>query len=205
MAIPTEMIGSIPRPAQLIGAGQDLAAGRISVQAYAELAEAAVRETIAELEATGSPVVTDGEQGKESFATYPIRGLSNIAENGIPILFADGHVRQFPRLTKGPFAYRIPADAYLDTVQRYAHVPVKQAVASSSALSLLYPQEEIPGYSREQYFDDLLSEQEGEIRRCLEKGAHVVQIDFTEARLSIRLDPTGRLLSSFIELNNLLL
>jgi 5-methyltetrahydropteroyltriglutamate--homocysteine methyltransferase len=33
----------------------------------------------------------------------------------------------------------------------------------------------------------------------------VVQIDFTEARLSIRLDPTGRLLSSFIELNNLLL
>jgi 5-methyltetrahydropteroyltriglutamate--homocysteine methyltransferase len=72
-------------------------------------------------------------------------------------------------------------------------------------LSLLYPQEEIAGYSREQYFDDLLSEQEGEVRRCLEKGAHVVQIDFTEARLSIRLDPTGRLLSSFIELNNLLL
>src|SRR5262249_52948925 len=121
------------------------------------------------------------------------------------LLFADGHVRHLPRLTQGPFRYRTPADAYLDTAQRYAHVPVKQAIASPSALSLLYPQEGVPGYSREEYLDDLLSEQEAEVTRCLEKGAHVVQIGFTEARLSIRLDPTGELLSSFIELNNLLL
>jgi 5-methyltetrahydropteroyltriglutamate--homocysteine methyltransferase len=39
----------------------------------------------------------------------------------------------------------------------------------------------------------------------LQKGAHAVQIDFTEGRLSIKLDPTGRLLRSFIDLNNLLL
>jgi 5-methyltetrahydropteroyltriglutamate--homocysteine methyltransferase len=46
------------------------------VQAYEELAEAAVRETIAELEAAGSPVITDGEQGKPSFATYPLRQVA---------------------------------------------------------------------------------------------------------------------------------
>src|SRR2546422_10387480 len=46
---------------------------------------------------------------------------------------------------------------------------------------------------------------EGEIRRCLKKGAHVVQMDFTEGRLSIKLDPTRRLLHSFIDLNNLVL
>ena len=97
MAIPTEPIGSIPRPAQLIGAGQDLAAGRITVEAYAELAEAAVRQTIAELEATGSPVITDGEQGKPSFATYPVAGLEALASDGAVILFADGHTRQLPR------------------------------------------------------------------------------------------------------------
>ena len=99
MAIPTEPIGSIPRPAQLIGAGQDLAAGRITAQAYAELAEAAVRQTIAELEATGSPVITDGEQGKPSFATYPLAGLAALASDGVVIGFADGHTRQLPRLT----------------------------------------------------------------------------------------------------------
>src|SRR3989449_6882825 len=42
---------------------------------------------------------------------------------------------------------------------------------------------------------------EGEIRRCLKKGAHVVQMDFTEGRLSIKLDPTRRLLHSFIDLD----
>jgi 5-methyltetrahydropteroyltriglutamate--homocysteine methyltransferase len=123
----------------------------------------------------------------------------------LPISFADGHIRHFPRLTSGPFRYKTPADVYLEMAQRYAHVPLKQAVISASALSLLYPQGGIPGYSREEYLDALVAEQEGEIRRCLEKGAHVVQMDFTEGRLSIKLDPTRRLLHSFIDLNNLVL
>ena len=88
---------------------------------------------------------------------------------------------------------------------RYAHVPVKQAVISPSALSLMYPAEGIPGYSREQFIDDLLREHETEVRRCLEKGAHKVQIDFTEGRLAVKIDPSGNLLHSFIDLNNLAL
>ncbi len=36
----------------------------------------------------------------------------------------------------------------------------------------------------------------------LEYGAHVVQLDFTEARLSLKLDPTGQLLKDFIAINN---
>ncbi len=88
---------------------------------------------------------------------------------------------------------------------RYAHVPVKQAVISPSALSLMYPEEGIPDYPREQFIDDLLHEHETEVRRCLQRGAHKVQIDFTEARLAIKIDPTGSLLNSFIDLNNLAL
>jgi 5-methyltetrahydropteroyltriglutamate--homocysteine methyltransferase len=205
VAIPTEPIGSIPRPPALIEAARGFRSGRISEAELLSQCDAAIQDTIARFEATGSQVVTDGEQAKESFATYPIHGLTNIAADGIPIPFADGHIRQFPRLSAGPFRYRTPADVYLERALRYAHVPVKQAVISPSALSLLYPQGAIPGYSREQYLDALLREQEGEIRRCLQKGAHAVQIDFTEGRLSIKLDPTGRLLRSFIDLNNLLL
>ena len=205
MAIPSEPIGSIPRPPTLIEAARAFRAGRISQAELLSQRDSAVQDTIARFEATGSKVVTDGEQAKESFATYPIQGLTNIVADGTPIPFADGHIRQFPRLSAGPFKYRTPADVYLETAQRYAHVPVKQAVISPSALSLLYPQRAIPGYSREDYLDALLQEQEGEIRRCLQKGAHAVQIDFTEGRLSIKLDPTGRLLRSFIDLNNLLL
>jgi 5-methyltetrahydropteroyltriglutamate--homocysteine methyltransferase len=110
-----------------------------------------------------------------------------------------------PRLTAGPFRYRVYADRYLDVAKRYAHRPLKQAVISPSALSLMYPAEDIPGYSRQEFIDDLLREHEREIRRCFEKGAHKVQIDFTEGRLAIKLDPSGDLLNSFIGLNNLAL
>ena len=205
MVLPTEPIGSIPRPATLIEGIQGFKAGRISQPELNALYESAVQDTIQRLEATGSPVITDGEQVKHSWATYSIYGLENVAPDGVPILFADGHVRNFPRLTAGPFRYKTPADVYLEIALRYAHVPLKQAVISASALSLLYPHGSIGGYSRGQYLDALIAEQEGEIRRCLQKGAHVVQIDFTEGRLSIKLDPTRRLLHSFIDLNNLVL
>jgi len=205
VAVPTEPIGSIPRPPWLIEARRAFRSGGMSQSELLSRYDAAVEDTVARFEATGSPVITDGEQAKDSFVTYPIHGLSNVAADGIPIPFADGHIRQFPRLTAGPFGYRTSADIYLEILQRHAHVPVKQAVISPSALSLLYPQQGIPGYSREEYLEALLNEQEGEIRRCLQRGAHAVQIDFTEGRLSLRLDPTRRLLRSFIELNNMLL
>jgi 5-methyltetrahydropteroyltriglutamate--homocysteine methyltransferase len=110
-----------------------------------------------------------------------------------------------PRLTAGPFRYREYGDRYLEVAKRYATVQVKQAVISPSALSLLYPLDGVAGYSREEFIEDLLREHVGEVRRCLQKGAHAVQIDFTEARLAIKLDPKGELLASFIDLNNLAL
>ena len=202
MAIPTEPIGSIPRPAQLIEAGDDLAVGRIAAGDYARLAEAAVRETVEELEATGSPVITDGEQGKPSFATYPLAGLAELAPDGVVIAFADGHTRQLPRLTAGPFRYAQHADGYLELALRYANVPVKQAVIAASALSLLYPADGIDGYPREAFLADLVREAAADIRGALDGGADSVQIDFSEGRLAVKLDPSGQLLRSFIDLNN---
>jgi len=170
------------------------------------LFEAAIRDTIERFEATGSPVITDGEQSKyHNFWTYSVHSLANTSPDGFKIPFAAGHTRRMPRLNSGPFHYKRYADQYLDFAMRYAHVPVKQAVISPSALSLMYPDNEIPGYSRDQFIDDLLREHETEVRRCLEKGAHAVQIDFTEARLAVKIDPTGNLLNSFIDLNNLAL
>ena len=132
-------------------------------------------------------------------------GLPNTSPDGFIIPFAAGHIRHMPRLTSGPFRYKVSADRFLDVALRYAHVPVKQAVISPSALSLMYPAEGLPGYTRDEFIDDLLREHEAEVRSCLRKGAHKVQIDFTEGRLAIKLDPSGHLLNSFIDLNNLAL
>jgi 5-methyltetrahydropteroyltriglutamate--homocysteine methyltransferase len=203
MTIPTEPIGSIPRPLQLIEA---IATRGGTDPALDPLYEEAIRDTIEQFEATGSPVITDGEQRKyHNFWTYCVQGLPNTAPDGFKIPFSGGHTRRMLRLTRGPFGYQRRADSYLDVALRYAHVPVKQAVISPSALSLMYPDGEIPGYSREEFIHDLLKEHETEVRSCLRKGAHTVQIDFTEGRLALKIDRSGHLLHSFIDLNNLAL
>jgi 5-methyltetrahydropteroyltriglutamate--homocysteine methyltransferase len=202
MAIPTEPIGSIPRPPELLDGIEAFNAGRLSKAKLDALYEDAIRDTIERFEATGSPVITDGEQSKPSFVTYPIDGLGALAPDGVTIPFADGHTRRLPRLTAGRFRYRTYADQYLTVAKRHATVPVKQAVISASALSLLYPQTGIDGYPREEFVEDLLRESETDIRRCLQKGAYNVQIDFTEGRLAVKLDPSKQLLKSFVALNN---
>src|SRR6266550_1815474 len=142
MPIPTEPIGSIPRPPELVEAMRQVASGRVSTDTVRPLYEQATRDTIQRFEATGSPVITDGEQSKPSFVSYPIHGLETLAPDGVT------------------------------------------------------------GYPREVFLDDLVREAECDIRRCLVQGAHAVQIDFTEGRLAVKLDPTKQLLTAFVRLNN---
>ncbi|MEO5877886.1 MAG: cobalamin-independent methionine synthase II family protein [Streptosporangiaceae bacterium] len=201
MSIPTEPIGSIPRSGELLAAMQAHAEGGLGDAGFAAAQEQAVRETIRRLQEAGSPVVTDGEQSKPSFATYPIGG-TDLAPDGVVIPFADGHQRQLPVITAGPFRYAVHADRYLRAAQPHANVPVKQAVIAPSVLSLLYPADGIDGYSQTAFLDDLADEAEADIRGCLAAGAHVVQLDFTEGRLSLKLDPSGGVLDSFVALNN---
>jgi 5-methyltetrahydropteroyltriglutamate--homocysteine methyltransferase len=176
--------------------------GKISPEQLEAAKEKALRETIELFEATGSPVITDGEQSKPSFATYPVHRCANIGPGGVTIPFADGHTRQLPRLTAGPFRYATYASSFVDAARSLTKIPIKQAVISASALSLLYPQEGLESYSQEQFLTDLISEAERDIRGCLEAGAASVQIDFTEGRLAIKLDPSLKLLQQFIDLNN---
>jgi len=147
--IPTEPIGSIPRRIDLI---QRIARCGSKDPGLEPLYEDAIRDTVERFEATGSPVVTEGEQRNyHNFATYFVFGLPNTAPDGFKIPFSDGHTRRLARLTRGPFRCRRCADFYLDVAMRDAHVQVKQAVISPSALSLMYPAESIPDYSREQF------------------------------------------------------
>ena len=85
---------------------------------------------------------------------------------------------------------------------------MKQAVIAPSMLALLYPlDEEIPGYTQQQFEADLVDECEKDIRQAFAAGAARVSVDFTEGRLATRDDHrnpwTGRnMLPHFIELNN---
>jgi methionine synthase II (cobalamin-independent) len=210
--IPTEPVGSSPRPAKLQAAIADYDAGKISREQPSREHDAACLDSIRRMEATGSPIVSDGEQRASSFATYPLTGTGladNLAGDGQYFaIFTDGHHRQLPRLTGGPFRYKTFAAAYVEEAMRMASKPLKQAVIGPSMLALLYPLDgEVPGYTRERFLADLVDQCEQDIRKCFAAGAKRVSIDFTEGRLACRNDPrnpwTGRgMLGPFIELNN---
>jgi methionine synthase II (cobalamin-independent) len=215
--IPTEPVGSLPRPSWLQQAYARYDAGEISREELEAEQDKAVRDSIEHLEQTGAPIISDGEQRWSSFATYAITdtlagtGLADhLAGDGGQFfaIFADGHNRQLPRLTGGPFRYKTYAADTLAKSLPMAHTPMKQAVIAPSMLALLYPLDsEIPGYSREAFEDDLVNECEKDIRQAFAAGAARVSVDFTEGRLATRADPrnpwTGRgMLPHFIELNN---
>ncbi|MEO1091276.1 MAG: hypothetical protein AAFX81_11610 [Pseudomonadota bacterium] len=216
MTLPTEPVGSLPRPQKLQQAIAAYDAGDIDHAALVREQDAACRDSIERMQATGSPIVSDGEQRASSFATYPLTdtlagtGLAtNLAADGQYFaIFTDGHHRQLPRLTGGPFRYKTYAADYLKLSLPMATKPMKQAVIAPSMLSLLYPlDDDIPGYPRAQFHGDLVDECEKDIRQCFAAGAVRVSIDFTEGRLACRNDPqnpwTGRgMLDFFIELNN---
>ena len=200
MTLPTEPIGSIPRPAALQAGMKAAANGGIPPDELEALFDDAIRDTLRRFEETGSTVVTDGEQRKQSFATYPVAGL-DLAQGGVAIPFEDGHTRHLPILKSGPFRYATKAYQYVDAALPHTNVQMKQAVITASAISLMYPGDGLPGYPREAFLEDLVTEAKSELHGCLDRGA-IVQIDFTEARLSCKLDPSHGLLDAFVDLNN---
>ncbi|MGA2013645.1 MAG: hypothetical protein ABSH51_24360 [Solirubrobacteraceae bacterium] len=216
MPIPTELVGSLPRPMKLQEAYAEYDQGAITFEQLQATQDEAAADSIHRLEATGEPIVTDGEQRESSFATYNITdtlagtGLADgLAGDGqFFAIFDDGHHRQLPRITRGPFRYKTYASEFVAKNTAIATHPVKQAVISPSMMMLLYPLDgEIDGYPREQFLEDCVNEAEKDIRQCFAAGAVRVSVDFTEGRLANKNDArnpwTGKnMLQEFIDLNN---
>src|SRR6202012_4909539 len=124
--IPTEPVGSLPRPSWLQQAYARYDAGEITRDQLETEQDKAVRDSIEHQEAAGAPIISDGEQRWSSFATYAIAvtlagtgAAAPVAGGGgqFSAISADGHNRQLPRLPGGPFRY-----------QTYAADTLKQSI-----------------------------------------------------------------------------
>ena len=144
MPLPTEPVGSLPRPAKLQAALANYDAHKITKEELKAEQDAACRDSILRMEATGSPIVSDGEQRASSFATYPLTdtlagtGLAeNLAGDGQYFaIFTDGHHRQLPRLTGGPFRYKTYAAEYVTEAKKIANSPSSICPTDSSLTGL---------------------------------------------------------------------
>ena len=186
MPIPTEPVGSLPRPMKLQAAYAGYDTGKVTKEQLTREQDAACLDSIKRMEATGAPVVSDGEQRISSFATYPIADTlagTGLAEHLAPdgqyfAIFTDGHHRQLPRLTGGPFKYKTYAAEFTEKAVKMASKPLKQAVIAPSMLALLYPLDgELKGYSRDQFLNDLCNECEKDIRMAFKAGAKRVSLE----------------------------
>ena len=166
MPIPTEPIGSIPRPPR---AGGDAGLrGRKHLPAELALRRGRPRHD-REFEATGSPVITDGEQRKPNFSTYPSHGLADARPERLQDPVRRRAHRRMPRLTAGPFRYATHADQ-LPRARRGA-TPTAAEAGGDLALGAEPPvpaggDRRLParGVHRR-----LLREAETDIRGCLER------------------------------------
>ncbi|WP_240739933.1 hypothetical protein [Leucobacter triazinivorans] len=208
--LPTEAVGSLPRPARLQRAVLDAETGLATLAELRDEQDRAVRDTLQRLAATGSPIISDGEQRRQSFASYPLGsgGDAAVIEEGpVFAVFADGHHRVIPSLARAPFRFRAWAADDVAAARELTGVPLKQAVISPSMLSLMVPAAGLGAYTREEFLDDVVSGCAEDIRRCFAAGASRVTIDFTEGRLALRRDVRApwagpEALGGFIELIN---
>ena len=216
MPLPTEPVGSLPRPSRLEAAYEARERGAIGADQLRAEQEAAAADSIRRLEGAGESVVSAGEHREASLVSYPLSPdpgtgtlAANLSPEGQPYgVFGEAHHRLLPRLVSGPFRYATFAHRFVERNVGIASVPFKQAVIAPSMLMLLYPVDgEIEGYSRDQFLADLCEEAERDIRGCFQAGAARVSIDFTEARIAHENESrnpwTGRdMLGDLIEINN---
>lgn len=207
--LPTEPVGSLPRPARLQRVVIDASTGLATQAELRDAQERAVRDTLARFAETGSPIVSDGEQRRQSFASYPLGSSDDAVAEAGPVfaVFADGHHRVIPSLARAPFAFRSWAAEDVAAARALTALPLKQAVISPSMLSLMVPEAGLGDYSREEFLDDVVAGCAEDIRRCFAAGATRVTMDFTEGRLALRRDlrapwAGSQALAGFISLIN---
>lgn len=185
--LPTEQVGSLPRPAALQAAVLDLEIGVLAREEFARIQDTAVTDTLARLVETGSPIVSDGEQRRQSFASYPL-GAEDLEEGPVFAVFADGHHRVVPAISSPPFRFQGWAADDVSAIRPLTQLPVKQAVISPSMLSLMVPAEHVDRSARSALLEDIVAGCTEDIQRCFAAGASRVSIDFTEGRLALRRD-----------------
>lgn len=190
--IPTTVVGSLPRPPELIEASRvyledpsDPNRRRLEAATQTTLAENIRRQSAID----GLNEISDGEAWKRyGFALYPVQGAEEAFRfgEGITISFEDGHTRRLPLLVRRPALRETGVDHFDQAKELAGNRPLKAAIISPSALALAY-QKDVDGYPKDAFIHDVLAYLEADAKGLLAAGASHVQIDVTEAPIFFQL------------------
>ena len=216
MPIPTELVGSLPRPMKLQEAYAAYDEGKIAWRSCrpSRTPPPRTRSSAWRRPASRSSPTASSASRASRPTRSPTRWPAPASPTTSPATASSSRSSTTATTAScraSPAARSATRPSRRSSSRRTAAIathPVKQAVIAPSMLMLLYPLEgEIDGYSREQFLADLCDEVEKDIRQCFDAGAVRVSIDFTEGRLANKNDSrnpwTGKdMLQEFIDLNN---
>jgi len=192
-----EHVGSLLRPKELTAAFRQHAAGKVDDRAFAYIQDTAIREVVAQQEAAGLGVVTDGEFRRGSYWGHvigPVTGLSvreaefnfhddHGHEQNFIAAHVEGKVRRVIGFSTGEFGF-------LKTV---AKVPAKITMPSLPTFHFYRPVGGIdPAVyaTPREFFRDFAEVFRQEIAELSALGARYIQMD--EVPLAMLCDPNVR-------------
>lgn len=195
----TTHTGSLPRPPDLLALIQAREAGEaVDEGTFAVRVATAVAEVVRKQAEAGIDVVSDGEMGKPSFATYVTHRLAGFGgENPEPRVFADwetfpGWASQLPpstmrrRFCVGPLEWRGAAAVRTDIAnlgRAVAAVAVEEAFIPAASLGILADIMANRHYPTEEAYLYALADAMREEYRAIADAGLLLQIDAPDAAL----------------------
>jgi 5-methyltetrahydropteroyltriglutamate--homocysteine methyltransferase len=185
-------VGSLLRPAAVLQARDDFAAGSISAQQLREIEDAAIREIVRMQGEVGLKTATDGELRRESWHMdfiYQLGGIKKVADDTIKVEF---HNKDRNYTFAPPSAHVVEPVTLKHTIFEDAFTFLRDNTAPGQVAKITIPSPSMVHYrggrdaidatvypDLAQFWDDLASAYAQEIQRLYDLGARYIQMDDT--------------------------
>ncbi len=187
----TDVVGSLLRPAELLQAREDVAAGTLSQAEFQAIEDRAVDDAIALQESAGLDIVTDGEMRRLSFQSQMTEAVEGFGQYNIDaFLWGDWHGAK----TVGDMHLERPENlgvvsklrrkrflsaaefTYLNT--RTTKIPKITLPSPSLWANFWSPDISVPAYpTLDSFLSDVVDILRGEVAELVRLGATYIQLD----------------------------
>jgi 5-methyltetrahydropteroyltriglutamate--homocysteine methyltransferase len=200
----SDVVGSLLRPAALLQARDDYAAGRLTPDVFKRIEDSAVDEAIRLQEEAGLAVVTDGEQRRLSFQSQLLESVEGVGEWTIDaFLWGDwkGDARIGYRSTPRPKDLgvveklrrkrHLSSEEFVYLRRRTSRIPKITLTSPSLYANLWSPTKSTAAYpTLDSFLADVVDILRDEVAELVRLGATYIQLDAPHYPLLI--DPTTR-------------
>jgi 5-methyltetrahydropteroyltriglutamate--homocysteine methyltransferase len=197
-----DVIGSLLRPAELLAAQKQLAAGTITTVEFKKIEDRALDEAIALQESVGLEVVTDGEMRRQSFQSQMTAAVSGFGEVTLDaFLWGEWHDERGVHRTRRPrrlgatskLARRryLSVDEFIYLKERTRRTPKITLPSPSLWANFWSAKHSKPAYpTLDSFLADIVQILRHEVAELARLGATYIQID--APHYGLLLDPKTR-------------